>query len=89
MYFDFGNHSFGSNRFYGVDRLPTSVGSFDEWFAFGKEFRRKHEGADCKLLAVPRDHCLSDVSDLDEEGVFRPVFLIQLRLLGWRALLSS
>src|SRR5712675_1997271 len=60
MYFDLRNHSSSSDRFDGADRLATSVVSVDEWLAFGHEFRRKEEGANCEILAVPSDHCLTD-----------------------------
>src|SRR6266446_8097839 len=89
MYFDFRNHSFSSNRFDGADRLATSAGSVDEWLAFGDEFRRKNERANCEILAVASDHCLSDFGYLNEEGVFRPVFLAQFQLLRLRMSLSS
>src|ERR1700682_3492595 len=89
MYFDFRNHSFSSNRFDGADRLATSAGSVDEWFAFGDEFLRKNARANCEILAVPGDHCLSDFGDLNEEGVFRPFVLTQLQLLRRSTLLSS
>ena len=84
MDFDLRNHGFSSGRFDGADRLATSVVSVDEWLAFGDEFRRKDEGANCEILAVPSDHCLSDFGYLNEEGVFRPVFLTQFRLLRRR-----
>src|SRR5260221_9863683 len=81
MYFDLRNHGFSSAWFDGTDRLTSSVGSVDEGFAFGDEFRRKDQRADCEILAVPGDHCLGDLGDLNEEGVLRPVFLAQFRLL--------
>jgi len=71
MYFDLRNHCSSSDRFDGADRLATSVVSVDEWLAFGDEFRRKDESANCEILAVPSDHCLSDFGYLNEEGVFR------------------
>ena len=89
MYFDLRNHSFSSTRFDGTDRIASSVGSVDEGLAFGDEFRRKDEGANCEIPAVPSDHCLSDFGNLNEEGVFRPFFLTQLRLLRRSMLLSS
>jgi hypothetical protein len=45
--------SSSSDRFDGADRLATSVVSVDEWLAFGDEFRRKDEGANCEIL-LPR-----------------------------------
>src|SRR5882724_572508 len=89
MYFDLRNHSSSSDRFDGADRLATSVVSVDEWLAFCDEFRRKDEGANCKIPAVPGDHCLSDLGYLNEEGVFRPFFLTQLQLLRRSTLLSG
>src|ERR1700730_18296507 len=89
MDFDLLNHSLSSGRFDGADRLATSVGSVDEWLSFGDEFRRKDEGANCEILAVPSDHCLGDFGYLNEERVFRPVFLAQLQLLRLRTFLSS
>src|SRR5216683_7533110 len=89
MYFDLRNHSSSSDRFDGADRLATSVVSVDEWLAFGDEFRRKDEGANCEILAVPSDHCLSDFGYLNEEGVFRPFFLTQHQLLRRSTLLSG
>src|ERR1700754_1799124 len=89
MYFDLRNHGFSSNGFDDVCRLPASVVSVDEWLAFGDEFRRKDEGANCEILAVPSDHCLGDFGYLNEEGVFRPFFLAQFQLLRWRSFLSS
>ena len=89
MYFNLRNHNSSSDRFDGADRLATSVASVDEWLAFGEEFRRKDEGANCEILAVPSDHCLSDFGYLNEEGVFRPFFLTQLQLLRRSTLLSS
>src|SRR6266436_9966784 len=88
MYFDFRNHSFSSNRFDGADRLATPAGSVDEWLAFGDEFRRKDKRANCEILAVPSDHCLGGFGYLNEEGVFRPVFLTQFQLL-WRRMSLS
>ncbi|WP_167558957.1 hypothetical protein [Bradyrhizobium canariense] len=64
--------------------LPTSVGSVDQRLALGDEFRRKDEGANCKVLAVPCDHCLGDFGDLNEEGVFRLVFLAHFQVLRRR-----
>lgn len=81
MYFDLRSHCFSSDRFDGADRLATSVVSVDEWLAFGDEFRRKDEGANCEIPAVPSDHRLGDFGYLNEEGVFRPFFLTQLQLL--------
>jgi hypothetical protein len=89
MYFDLRNHVSNSDRFDGTDRLATSVVSVDEWLALGEEFRRKDEGANCEIPAVPSDHCLSDFGYLNEEGVFRPFFLTQLQLLRRSTLLSS
>ena len=86
MYFDLRNRSFSSGRFDGADRLATSVGSVDKWLAFSDEFRRKDEGANCEILAVPGDHCLGDLGHLNEEGVFRPFFLTQFQLLRRRGL---
>src|SRR5258708_38361178 len=88
MYFDLRNHGSSSDRFDGTDRLATSVVSVDEWLALGEEFRRKDEGANCEIPAVPSDHCLSDFGHLNEEGVFRPFFLTQLQLLRRSTLLS-
>ena len=88
MDFELRNHGFSSGRFDGADRLATSIGSVDERLAFGDEFRRKDEGANCEILAVPRDHCLGDFGYLNEEGVFRPFFLAQLHLLRRSTLLS-
>ncbi|HMH98449.1 MAG TPA: hypothetical protein VK577_18020, partial [Bradyrhizobium sp.] len=81
--------SSSSDRFDGADRLATSVVSVDEWLAFGDEFRRKDEGANCEILAVPSDHCLGDFGYLNEEGVLRPFFLTQLQLLRRSTLLSG
>jgi len=89
MYFDLRNHSSSSDRFDGADRLVTSVVSVDEWLALGHEFRRKDEGANCEIPAVPSDHCLSDFGYLNEEGVFRTFFLVQFQLLRRRSFLSS
>src|ERR1700722_15247437 len=86
MYFDSRNRSFSSNRFDGADRPSTSVGSVDEWPAFSNKFCRKHQRAHCEILAVPRDHRLGDFGNLNEKGVFRPVFLAQFRLPRWRTL---
>src|SRR5882757_2319345 len=86
MYFDLRNRSSSSDRFDGADRLATSVGSVDKWLAFGDEFRRKDEGANCEILAVPSDHCLGDFGYLNEEGVFRPFFLTQFQPLRRRGL---
>src|SRR5258706_1968122 len=88
MYFDVRTHSFSSAWFDGADRLATSVVSVDEWLAFGDEFRRKDEGANCEIPAVPSDHCLGDFGNLNEEGVFRPVFLAQFQLLRRGTFLS-
>ena len=84
MYFDFRNRSFSSTRLDGADRPSTSVGSVDEGLAFGNKFCRKDQRAHREILAVPRDHRLGDFGNLNEEGVFRPVFLAQFRLLRWR-----
>ena len=84
MYFDLRNRSSGSDRFGGADGPATSLVSVDEWLAFGDEFRRKEEGANCEILAVPGDHCLSDFGYLNEEGVFRAFFLAQFHLLRRR-----
>src|ERR1700756_5704972 len=81
MYFDLRKHSSGSDRF--GDRLTSSVVPLDE------EFRRKEEGANREIPAVPGDHCLSDFGYLNEEGVFRPVFLAHLQLLRCGTLLSG
>src|SRR6202158_2164237 len=89
MYFDLRNHSSSSDRFDGADRLATSVVSVDEWLAFGDEFCRKDEGANCGILAVPGYHALSDFGYPNEEGVFRPFFLTQFQLLRQSTLLSS
>src|SRR5260221_10773165 len=89
MDFDLRNPGFSSGRFDGADRLATSVGSVDEWLAFGDEFRRKDEGANCEIPGVPSDHCLGDFGYLNEESVFRPFFLAQLHLLRRGMLLSS
>jgi hypothetical protein len=89
MYFDLRNHISNSDRLDGVDRLATSVVPVDEWLAFGDEFRRKEEGANCEILAVPSDHCLSDFGYSNEEGVFRPFFLAQFRLPRRRSFLSG
>src|SRR6478609_8643652 len=83
MYFDVRNHGSSSDRFEGADRLATSVVSVDERLAFGDEFRRKDEGANSKIPSVLSDHCLGDFGNLNEEGVFRPVFLAQFQLLRW------
>src|SRR5258705_8392321 len=87
MYFDVRNHSSSSDRFDGADRLATSVVSVDERLAFGDEFRRKDKGANSKIPSVPSDHCLGDFGNLNEEGVFRPVFLAQFQLLRRDAVL--
>src|SRR5260370_5103004 len=89
MYFDVRNHSSSSDRFDGADRLATSVVSVDERLAFGDEFRRKDEGANSKIPSVPSDHCLGDFGNLNEEGVFRPVFLAQFQLLRRGTFLSG
>ncbi len=89
MDFELRNHGFSSGRFDGADRLATSIGSVDERLAFGDEFRRKDEGANSKIPSVPSDHCLGDFGNLNEEGVFRPVFLAQFQLLRLRMSLSS
>src|SRR5713101_7312472 len=89
MDFALRNHGLNSGRVEGADRLANSVGSVDEWLAFGDEFRGKDEGANCEILAVPSDHCLGDFGYLNEEGVLRPVFLTQLHLLRRSTLLSS
>src|SRR5713226_6209126 len=89
MYFDLRNHSSSSDRFDGADRLATSVVSVDEWLAFGDEFRRKHEGANCEILAVPGDHCLGNFGNLNKESVLRPVFLAQFQRLRRRTFLSG
>src|ERR1700677_414590 len=78
MYFDLRNHYFSSARFH---FLSTSDGAVDEWLAFGNEFRRKHQRADCEILAVLRDHCLRYFGNSNEEGVFRSVFLAQSQWL--------
>jgi|SRR5450631_3297978 len=88
MYFDSRNRRFSSVRLDGANRLATSVGSVDEWLAFRDEFRRKDEAPDCEILAVPGNHGLGDFGYLNEERVFRPVFLAQLRLLRLRTFLS-
>src|ERR1700738_4855072 len=89
MYVDLRNHGSSSDRFDGTDRLATPVVSVDEWLALGEEFRRKEEGANCEIPAVPSDHCLSDFGYLNEEGVFRPFFFAQLHLLRRRCMLLS
>jgi hypothetical protein len=89
MYFDLRKHSSSSDRLDGADRLATSVVSVDEWLAFGDEFRRKDEGANSEIPAVPGDHCLGDFGNLNEEGVFRPVFHTQFQLLRRCMFLSS
>ena len=89
MYFDLRNHDFSSGRFDGAGRLATSVGSIDEWLAFGDELRRKNQRANCEILAVPGDHGLGDFGDLNEERVFRPVFLAQFQLPRRRMFLSG
>src|SRR3984893_19246972 len=89
MDFDLRNHGFSSGRFDGADRLAPSVGSVDERLAFGDEFRGQDEGANCEVPAVPSDHCLGDFGYLNEEGVFRSVFIAQLQLRRQSTLLSS
>jgi hypothetical protein len=88
MYFDLRNCDSGLDRLDGADLLATSVVSADEGLAFGDEFRRKEEGTHCEILSVPSDHCLCDLGDLNEEGVFRLFFLAQFRLLRRRSDLS-
>jgi hypothetical protein len=89
MYFDLRNCGSSSDRLDGAARLATSVVSADEWLAFGDEFRRKQEGANCEILAVPSDHRLGDFGYLNEEGVFRPFFLAQFQSLRRRSFLSG
>src|SRR3954447_14477920 len=89
MYFDLRNHDFSSSWLDGAGRLATSVGSIDEGLSFGDEFRRENQRANCEILAVTGDHGLRDFSDLDEERVFRLVFLTQLQLPRRRTVLSS
>lgn len=89
MYFDLRNHDFSSSWFDGAGRLATSVGSIDERFAFGDELRRENQRANCEILAMPGDHGLGGFGDLNEERVFRLVFLTQLQLPRWRTFLSS
>src|SRR6267142_598133 len=83
MHFDWRNQNSCSNGLCVAAVVMTSVCSVAQRLAFGDKFRRKKQCSHCEILAVSGDHGLSNFRQLNEEGVFRPVFLVQLHWL-WR-----